>query len=180
MRRQEALASVRPAVLERWFETVLATYPAETAAFIRREKDRFGNPVGHALRTGLERLYDGLGTEAPAGELAPALDGIVRIRAVQEFAPSAAVAFVPGIKAILRAELTGAALAPEEWAGIDAAVDRLALLAFDVYMQCRERLFEIRLREIREFQGIAARAGACAQVQGGGMGTHAGNRGADR
>jgi hypothetical protein len=33
----------------------------------------------------------------------------------------------------------------------------MALAAFDVYMQCREKIFTIRVREIRESQLLATR-----------------------
>lgn len=156
----EALAAKREAVLERWFQVALATYPADTARFLAGVGDPFANPVGNTLRVGLARLYDGLVEAAPAADLATAVDGIVRIRAVQELTPSAAVGFVYALRAILREELAESAPDPGELAVLVDGVDRLALAAFDVYMQCREKIFEIRLREIRESQLLAARFGA--------------------
>ena len=32
---------------------------------------------------------------------------------------------------------------------LESRIDSLALLAFDIYMQCRERIFEIRADEVR-------------------------------
>ena len=54
----------------------------------------------------------------------------------------------------------GAGLDPAALAPLESGVDRLALAAFDVYMQCREKIFEIRVREIKESQLLAARLGA--------------------
>lgn len=156
----DALDGGREAVLERWLRAVIATYPPDAAKFMLGQQDRFHNPVGHALRDGLGKLFDGLRAGSGDAELTAALDGIVRIRAVQEFAPSAAVGFVYGLKAILREELRGSGVAAADLAALEDGVDRLALLAFDVYMQCRERLFDIRVREIREHQLFVARAGA--------------------
>jgi hypothetical protein len=160
MRLDEALAASRQAVLDRWFKAVLATYPEDTARFLTGVGDPFANPVGHTLREGLGRIFDGLAAEAADAELAPAIDGIVRIRAVQEFAPSAAVGFVYALRGILREELAGTGLDDVARAALDAGVDRLALVAFDVYMRCREKIFEIRVREIKESQLLAARLGA--------------------
>ena len=156
----EALAARRGVVLERWFQAVLATYPAETARFLAGGADPFANPVGHTVREGLGRLYDRFVADVPASELSAAIDGIVRIRAVQEFTPSAAVGFVYTLKGILREELADAALDPVGLATLESGVDRLALVAFDVYMQCREKIFEIRVREIRESQLLASRLGS--------------------
>jgi hypothetical protein len=159
MELNEAMAAKRVVVLERWFQAVLATYPEETARFLAGGADPFANPVGHTVRESLGRLYDRFATDAPARELSSAIDGIVRIRAVQEFAPSAAVGFVYTLRVILREELADAALDPAGQAALESGVDRLALVAFDVYMQCREKIFEIRVREIKESQLLAARFG---------------------
>jgi len=155
----EALAAKREAVLGRWFQAVLATYPEETARFLAGGADPFANPVGHTVREGLGRLYDRFLADVPIAELSSAIDGIVRIRAVQEFTPSAAIGFVYTLRAILREELADAALDPAGQAALESGVDRLALVAFDVYMQCREKIFEIRVREIKESQLLAARFG---------------------
>jgi len=155
----EALTAKRGVVLERWFQAVLATYPEETARFLAGGADPFANPVGHTVREGLGRLYDRFVADVPVSELSAAIDGIVRIRAVQEFTPSAAVGFVYTLRKILREELADAALDPAGQAVLENGVDRLALVAFDVYMQCREKIFEIRVREIKESQLLAARFG---------------------
>jgi len=84
----------------------------------------------------------------------------VRIRAVQEFSPSAAVGFVYALRGILREELASAGLDAAGHAAVESGVDRLALAAFDAYMKCREKIFEIRVREIRESQLLAARLGS--------------------
>jgi hypothetical protein len=155
----DTLAAKRGVVLERWFQAVLATYPEDTSRFLASGADPFANPVGHTVREGLGRLYDRLVADVPVSELSSAIDGIVRIRAVQEFTPSAAVGFVYTLRGILREELADAALDPPGQAALERGVDRLALVAFDVYMQCREKIFEIRVREIKESQLLAARLG---------------------
>jgi hypothetical protein len=139
---------------------VVDTYPQDTARFLAAGADPFANPVGHTIREGLGRLYDGLAADVTHADLCAAIDGIVRIRAVQEFAPSAAVGFVYALKGILREELTSVGLDAAGHAAIEGGVDRLALAAFDAYMKCREKIFEIRVREIRESQLLAARLGS--------------------
>jgi hypothetical protein len=37
----------------------------------------------------------------------------------------------------------------EELSALETRIDRLALLAFDCYMKCREKIYEIRLGELR-------------------------------
>ncbi|HEY5998512.1 MAG TPA: RsbRD N-terminal domain-containing protein [bacterium] len=156
----EALNERRAEILERWLQVLLGTYPAETARFLTGVADPFGNPVGQTLRAGVDRLYDALVGGHGPDAMAAAADGIVRIRAVQEFPPSVAVGFALALRPILREELAGAALADAERAALDDAVDRMALAAFDVYMQCREKIFEIRVRELRDARRMAERLGA--------------------
>ena len=156
----EALTARRSAVLERWFQVVAATYPEGAARLLAAVGDRFANPVGHTLREGLERLYDGLVIDQAPSELRAAVDGIVRIRAVQEFTPSSAVGFVYSLRGILREELAEAGLQAAEHTALERGVDRAALAAFDVYVQCREKIFEIRVREIKESQLLASRLGS--------------------
>ena len=42
----ELLQSKRAAILARWNRLALEVYPEDAARFMRREKDRFQNPVG--------------------------------------------------------------------------------------------------------------------------------------
>jgi hypothetical protein len=174
------LGNQKQALLEKWLERTLATYPRQTLDFLHDEKDRFRNPVGHTLREGLATLLDELTGEMDAAKIRPALESIVRLRAVQDFTPSQAVGFVYLLREILDEELAGernaAILAAQSrsggltppWRGEPAAtsggtwavqrrIDELALLAFDLFMKCREEIFEIKAREARRQTYVAER-----------------------
>jgi hypothetical protein len=60
---------------------------------------------------------------------------------VQDLTPSEAVGFV----FLVRSILLGAN--PPRPAMIEAHIDRLALMAFDQYMKCREQIAEVRVNE---------------------------------
>ncbi len=141
------------ALCARWLDAVLADYGDLTAARWRRERDPFANPVGHTLSTGLpELLLAAAGNGEPGPAAVNALEAIVRIRSVQNLAPSRAVAFVyqlrDAIRAELAAELAGGAHA-KELAAIDARIEALALLAFDTYVGLREQIFRLRQEELK-------------------------------
>ncbi|MBE3581169.1 MAG: RsbRD N-terminal domain-containing protein [Thermoanaerobacteraceae bacterium] len=152
MNLHSILTGKRDAILNKWYERVLQTYPAETAR-LKEEKDRFANPVGHAIYEGLEGLYGELLRGLQAERVYPWLDKILRIRAVQDFAPSQAVAFAFLLKQVVReemaAELGEGELPWRELLEFESRVDELAALAFDGYMKCREELFAIRVKEIK-------------------------------
>ena len=142
----------REAILEKWFEAIINTYPKQTSDILAKQKDRFRNPIGYAIERSIGPTYDQIVTDMDADGLRSALDSIVRIRSIQEFAPSKALAFVFQLKSVIRDALGDQARELERSGGLaelDARIDRVALLAFDQYTECREQLFEIRAREIR-------------------------------
>src|SRR5512138_2087514 len=132
----DLLSERQGAICARWLEAVLAGYGEPTATRWLRDRDPFRNPVGHALATGLPALLAAVARGGePTEEEAAALEGIVRIRAVQDLAPSKAVAFAwllrDAIRAELAEELAGGAHA-EELAALERRIESLGLRAFDV------------------------------------------------
>lgn len=145
----EALLETRKeAVRRRWCDLTLASYPADSASFMRREKDRFQNPVGHAIESGTGAVIAGILAGSETADLARSLEEIVRIRAVQEMNPSTAVGFVFLLKRAVRYEIPECRETPEglkELSDLDDRVDELALLAFDIFSLCRQEISEIRV-----------------------------------
>jgi hypothetical protein len=140
-------ADQRAKVLSRWFDSIVENYPAETARFLRDQQDPFANPVGAGLRDELAPLLDGVVEGCEPKSLTSSLDRIIRVRALQDMSPSEAVSFVSDLKPILRSVLDGAST--DELCRLENRVDRLLLVAFDVFSGCREQVFEIRINEIR-------------------------------
>jgi hypothetical protein len=145
---REFLETRRTAIIDRWTELTLRVYPPDAVRRMRREKDRFRNPVGHVTRRSLEELYDGLRAGRPTGEMTDPLDGIVRVRAVQDLSPSQAVGFLFLLKRSVRDELGESATV--DLSKMESEIDRLALEAFDLFVRCREQIHELRRNEIRK------------------------------
>jgi hypothetical protein len=81
-----------------------------------------------------------------------ALDAIIRIRSVQEFTPSEAVGFIFELKTVIRDVIHAQSQGPQDahdLTELESRVDQVALLAFDKYTECRERLHQVRTKEIR-------------------------------
>jgi len=152
----------RANVLDRWLDLVIATYPAESAAFLRGEKDRFRNPIGATLSRELAVLFDALvGGNSHGDEACQAVAAVVRMRAVQQLTPAAAVSFVPLFKRAVAEEL-GAEGADRagELLTLYARVDELTLQAVNELVQCREHVFRLRAREARsQVYSLLRRAG---------------------
>ena len=122
----------RETILDAWLDKVgQPTAPS----------DPFRNPVGFAIRDALPVLLDVVLGRVPVLEVRAPLERLMKIRAVQDCTPAQAVAFLFALKRLLRDRM-----------GLDAAmedrIDRLALLAFDQYLRCREEAHVVQLREL--------------------------------
>jgi hypothetical protein len=140
-------------VLKKWFDAIADTYAKDTAGFLKKQKAQFTNPVGYTLAEGIEGLYDGLLKGLIHDEVFRFLDSIIRIRAIQDFTPSEAVSFIYQLKKVIRQELGSEVLTQqgiiEELAAFDSSIDDLALFSFDLFMKCREKIYEIKANEAR-------------------------------
>ncbi|MHB8880609.1 MAG: RsbRD N-terminal domain-containing protein [Thermodesulfovibrionales bacterium] len=153
MSLHDLLSAQKSLILGRWLDEVLSTYPSDTTQFIKKTENRFANPVGHALTDTLGKVFDALLSDASPEELTGLLDTVIRVRAVQDFTPSQAVAFVFTLKKVIRDELSkdpNTPLPHEELSGFEKRVDACALVAFDIFVKCKEKLYDIRANEMNK------------------------------
>lgn len=148
------LAARKDAVLSQWLGLVLDTYAPDTAVLWKKNKDPFANPVRHKLDAGMHAILDGLarGDAVDAATFGPHLDEIVRVRAVQDFTPSQALAFIFLLKKAVRETLWPQVAEHElfvELLALESAIDVLAQLGMDIYGQCRETLLQLRINQVR-------------------------------
>ncbi len=140
----------REKIVNRWVEYVLSTYIS--SGFFIKERDKFANPVGGNLREGLQKLFLLLSKGADPKEFTAPLEQIISIRSVQEFTPAQAVAPLNAVKHIVR-EVFEADKERKQLVGglydFEFNVDLAVLAAFDIYMKYRERLYQVRINEIR-------------------------------
>ena len=135
------MANSREAIAGKWLECIMCTYPAESARFIAAEQDRFRNPVGHTFAAATAIIVDELVGDMNVSRVLAALDSMVKIRAVQSFTPGSALAFIFELKKIVR---ESNAETPFEL--LCERIDEMALIAFDLYVKCREQ----HVRDSRE------------------------------
>jgi len=154
MELKQALSEKRETILRRWYDLIVESYPPETAHFLKSGNNEFTNPVGQAIREGISGLLDSIIQGGPDTTVTPYLDRIIRVRAVQDFAPSDAVAFVFGLKKIIREiimEKSGDGLSVEELFAVEERIDGIAGVAFNIFMECREKLYELKANELRSW-----------------------------
>jgi len=139
-------------IIKGWFEATIQTYAPDTAQFFKGQKDQFGNPVGSITSQGIAFLLDQLLDTWDPEAVKAYLDPIIRIRAIQDFSPSQATGFILLLKKVLRDNLANElqkdanALQLLEF---ESKIDQLCLLAFDLYMDCKEKIYELSANETR-------------------------------
>ena len=139
-------AEGKQAIAQAWLDVTLSTYPSQSIQFMLHETDGFRNPVGKTLKEGIPLLVDELFGGMDLTRVHRVLEGIVRIRAVQNFSAREAVGFVFLLKRVLHEKLSAAAVICLE---LDGRVDEMALTAFDLYAQCRGQISDIQVNEAR-------------------------------
>ena len=160
MTLESLLSQNKPAILKRWFDLILETYPADTAALMRRDRNQFTNPVGSTLSRETEVLFKQLCEGIRNGERWASLDAILKIRSVQDFSPSKAVGFIFLLKRAVQETLKNEICkesALDEWLSFQSRIDDLVLQAFDAYMDCREKICEIRVNQAKIEKEMALR-----------------------
>jgi len=152
MELKNLLLEKRADILKRWFDLILETYPPDTSNFLKRQNNRFTNPVGYTISQGIEGLFDELFQGTNSDKVPTFLDNIIRIRAVQDFSPPQAIGFIFLLKKVIREKLAreiGENKISEELLTLESRIDDLALLSFDIFMKCREKIYEIKANEVR-------------------------------
>lgn len=149
---KDLILKKKSSIVEKWSQLIFKTYPEETSQFLQLENNRFTNPVGYNIVSAANLLFDELLNDINPGTVKPILLDIIKIRAVQDFTPSEAIAFIFLIKEVIREklkeELKNAELC-SELLRFESKIDRVALIAFDLFQECREKVHQIHLKEIK-------------------------------
>ncbi|MBU2498343.1 MAG: RsbRD N-terminal domain-containing protein [Proteobacteria bacterium] len=168
MSLETILAQKGTKIVNRWLALILETYPADAQRFLKKQKDHFANPVGTTLNNELEHIYKELLQGVAPERLSLFLDRIIRIRAVQDFTPSQAISFIFRLKNIIREE-AGKEIREQELLNdfmlFESRLDEAALLAFDIYMKCKEKIYEIKANESKnQVSRLLLKAGLTCEI----------------
>lgn len=155
---EELLAANREAIVQDWYHLILDTYPPETAKLWKKGGDPFSNPVAVRSRQGAEAVvYYLIGAEDPKAleAVLDFLDEMIRVRAVQNFTPSQAAGFIFLLKKAMREKLWHDIKRLgiwEQFVAMESRIDGLALASLDLYAKCREKLHEIKYKDLERSQ----------------------------
>lgn len=154
MNLKNLLLEKKQGILEKWFDLILETYPPDTANHLRNQRNQFTNPVGHSILHGIEGLFEEIVNSLNFERITPYLDNIIRIRAIQDFTPSQALGFLFLLKKVIREELKQEIAEHqlfEELLSLESRIDEIIKVSFDVYMKCREKIYELSADETKRW-----------------------------
>jgi len=143
----DLLSKKRKSIINKSFELTIATYPEKSQTFLREKSKQFTNPVGYSIYQAIEQIVDKIISNEPIENFILPLEEIIRIRAVQNFTPSQAVGFIFLIKKAIQDELEQE-LESSQILDFLSRVDSLALVAFDIFMKYREKIYDLKSKEL--------------------------------
>lgn len=141
----------KKSIVARWYRLILSTYPPEASSFINSAPPAV-NPARLILAAAAEGLYDELTGDMNVKGVVSSMEDLLRLRAVQDFTASGAVAFVFLLKQAILGEIEDMDFPPLPARDLDdiaSKIDSMALIAFDEYVNCRERMRDLREKESR-------------------------------
>jgi len=164
---EKLLEEKKSSIVKIWVQRTIDSYAPDAAMFFKNQMNDFLNPVGGTIRSSLESLYDTILFKKDAESIKSTLEPLIKIRAVQNFSASQAVAFLFFLKKIIREELKKEMkkIDPTSLAAVDASIDAMVLIGFDIYVQCREKIYDLKTNEERsKIYKAFARAGLIKEV----------------
>lgn len=168
MQLNRLLETKKTFIVKKWFEQVMAGYEPDAATFFKMQKDAFANPVGTTTNTVLEELFDAILEKKDTDTISSIVDPLIRIRAVQNFTPSQAIGFIlilkQTIRDVLKNGITNISL--NDFFSLENEIDKAALIGFNIFMACREKIYNLRTNEERnKIYKAFARAGLITEVE---------------
>lgn len=159
----EAISRGKGPILEAWRK---AAFPAQEMGFSfpHQAKGRFADPASFHEAEGMDAILSWLADEK-SSDIPELLGEICRVKAVQDAAPSAALAFLFDLKPALRS-VVGDAADEAAFRALDARIDTLALHAFDRYVACRNQIAQLRVDEVLRGEEMLRRQLARIQKNG--------------
>lgn len=141
------LSQKKEKIVKKAFELTISTYPEQSQQVFKEKNRQFTNPVGYTTYQTIESIVEKIINDESIESFISPLEEIMKLRAVQDFTPSQAVGFIFFLKKTIQEELEKET-DPTELIDFLSRIDSLSLLAFDLYMKQRERIYDIKANEL--------------------------------
>jgi hypothetical protein len=131
---RDLLRQQKNCLLERWFQRILDEHAEETASFLKRQADRFANPVAFAFRAAAEEICQALIEDRDVDR--NTLEYAMKIKAVQDSDPSRGIRFIHLLKDAVR-EASMDSVPLKDFEDLDSRIDRIAIIASEMFIKNR-------------------------------------------
>ncbi len=123
-------------IVKRWVETILANYPIKPVLEVRQYVEEAAEKIVAAFFD----MYSGKEVE-----IDEPINDLMRFLATdRNLSPGDSLKLLVNLKHIVAEEMK---LSAQDRVRLYEVMDEIAFKAFDHYMACREKIFELRLRE---------------------------------
>ena len=149
---QQFLEQNKETIIAKWIEEIIDTYEPEMIKFLHKENNQFANPVRNTIITSANNIYAAIIDRKQIDKSFPGLEDLIKLRAVQDFSPSHAVLFMFQLKNIINntVEISDQfEISIKQLIEFNNYLDTLIQIAFDVYTDCRSKIYELRIKEIK-------------------------------
>lgn len=150
---QNFLKENRKSTLDQWLTHAFKMYPEQSRMLMMNNPDPFTSPISHALSKGMALLLDRLcGEETTAVE--KSLEDLGRLLAVQEIPPSQSLAFIFGLKTVIRQlarkKRKHSGFSDKDWDEFQNRLEQTLLSLFDCYLKHREKIYQLKAEEMKQ------------------------------
>ena len=150
MKLEDIIKKNEEAICEKWLQLIFKLYPPEVSKFFIQKKDQFENPVGYIISKETKNLFKELINDFNPEIFINSLDEIIKINSIQPVSPSHAIGFIFELKNAIRYTIKNEIIEyglHNKITDFESKIDKLALHAFDCYMNIREKIFNIKIKE---------------------------------
>lgn len=141
-------------VTQKWYNRMTEGYPPEMRSFWENKESRFTQPIPYTMEHAIQKIFKEVLKPQPDEPSAyTELESMMRICAVQNMRPSKATQIFYQLKEVIREEANTVDLQStlflQELQELESLLDQWTLRAFDIYMEFREKIYELRMKEVR-------------------------------
>lgn len=147
------LLSRKDIILEKWIKYILDGYQSKGTRFFTENDNPFQNPVGTKTKSETELILSQVLGEMDLALIEDSLEKIIKIRSIQDFSASEAISFLFLLKKVIGEETAlneYKEIKTFEVINVFDRIDKIIFMAFDIYMNNRERISQIKINEIKK------------------------------
>ncbi len=139
-------------IQQKFLDVLLSAYTVSFVSPSAGTGDPFCDPVRSTYYNCAPRLIEWVVNDGNIKEVKENLMSIIRIRSVQNYTPSETISFVLALRWIFR-DTIYTSLEEGDREGLfllfESRIERLLLMALDCYVQCHDKIGQIRINETK-------------------------------